>query len=758
MKVLYVEDDFRDADLTERWLRRIAPHIEFETASTIAEAKERLNVLSNEPLDLVLLDMHLIDGDGLSFLRYIRESRYDLAVVVVTGMGDEETAVAALKAKADDYVVKRTGYLTNLPNVLESALDHHKADVARRAHPLNVLYVNDEIASSERVVRYFSTVAEHIHLHVARTTAEVVSVFQAGGKDSGIDILLLVLNQPELNALEILKELRDKHGQDIPVLVLCNEGDEELGRQALKLGAVSYVVRTPGYLAQLPWELEEAHSRAELLRRDAALQESEERFRNVADTAPVFIWSTDFDKQCTYVNRPWLEFTGRTIDQELGAGWLESVHPDDRDHCFDTYTAAFDERKGFRMEYRLRRHDGEYRWVMDSGVPRYTTSGAFVGYIGSVVDITERREAEGSLEKALTELKQLKDRLHEENVYLQEEIRVASNFGEVIGESEALNRVLGLAEQVAPLDTTVLILGETGTGKELLARAIHGNSPRRGRPLVKVNCAALPHELIESELFGHEKGAFTGASTRRAGRFEIANGGTIFLDEIGELPLDLQVKLLRVLQESEFEPVGSSRTVRADVRVIAATNRNLGQAVHDGIFRTDLYYRLSIFPITMPPLRERKNDIPVLTRHFVKELTRKFGKQIDSIPQEVMVALRNCPWPGNIRELRNVIERAVIITHGSKLRLSEGSESAVVEVVPQLIKSEQTSDIKIGSVETLQQSQYNSIVRALKNSYWRIEGPYGAAAALNVHPSKLRAMMKKLGISRPKIKAQGTGT
>jgi transcriptional regulator with GAF, ATPase, and Fis domain len=307
-------------------------------------------------------------------------------------------------------------------------------------------------------------------------------------------------------------------------------------------------------------------------------------------------------------------------------------------------------------------------------------------------------------------------------------------------------RVLRQAEQVAPLDTTVLVLGETGTGKELLAHAIHRLSRRSQRSLVKVNCAALPGPLIESELFGYEKGAFTGADSRRIGRFEIAHEGTIFLDEVGELPLDLQAKLLRALEEGEFERVGGSRTLKVDVRLIAATNRNLEQAVHNGTFRSDLYYRLNIFPITLPPLRERKEDVTVLVRHFLKQLSQKFGKEIEGIPQDSMAKLRNYPWPGNVRELKNVIERAVIITQGPMLSLidkldarASGADSDLPSAADQLN-------------ETLEQHEYNLILRTLTKVHWKLEGPGGAAELLNIHPSTLRSRMRKLGIERPRVK------
>lgn len=639
MRILYVEDDPRDADLTLRRLQKTAPHFEVETVSTIEAALMRLKRINTEPLDLVLADVHLSDGDGLALLTHIREHMTPVAVVMVTGMGDEETAVTALKARADDYVVKGKDYLDRLPVTLESALNHYRADAARRSYPLKVLYIEGDSRDVENTRRHFAVHADHIQVDYLPSTREALLALQEPAPGLRYDVILLDFHQPQLDALELLKELKLACQQLSPVVLVCSHGDEDLANQGLRLGASRFVVKGPGYLYRLSWELEDVRSRAELLQREAALKVSEE-----------------------------------------------------------------------------------------------------------------------SLKQALNELRQLKDKLEEENVYLQEEIRLAANAGEIIGQSEALRRVLQMAEQVAPLDTTVLILGETGTGKELLAQAIHNASPRRAHTLVKVNCATLPGELIESELFGHEKGAFTGATARRTGRFEIANGGTIFLDEVGEMPLELQAKLLRVLQEGEFEPVGSSRTVRVDVRVVAATNRDLDEEVRNGMFRSDLFYRLSIFPITVPPLRERKNDIPMLVRHYVKEFSAKFGKDIEAIPQETMTALRNYPWPGNIRELRNVVERAVIVSQGSRLHLLDSLESTrlepPVQASPGIVGAAAEGDAANWG-ETLEHSQHNLIVQTLKRTYWRIEGPYGAAAALNIHPSKLRSLMKRLGITRPKTKTQG---
>ncbi|MCZ6636438.1 MAG: sigma 54-interacting transcriptional regulator, partial [bacterium] len=315
------------------------------------------------------------------------------------------------------------------------------------------------------------------------------------------------------------------------------------------------------------------------------------------------------------------------------------------------------------------------------------------------------------------------------------EIQGEHNFEDLIGGSEAIGKVLTQVDQVASTDATVLILGETGTGKELLARAVHNRSGRKERPLVKVNCAALPSELIESELFGHEKGAFTGATVQKIGRFELADGGTIFLDEIGDLPLELQAKLLRVLQGGEFERLGSAKTLQVDVRVIAATNRDLEEAVREKTFREDLFYRLNVFPIQSPPLRERKGDIPLLITYFVNKYSAKIGRSIEAVSKEAMAALQIYPWPGNVRELENVIERAVIVCPGD-----------ILEVGDWLPKSH--SDVMLSASGTLDDVQRSHILEVLGLTQWRIRGQDGAAHILGVKPTTLEARMKKLGIER----------
>jgi formate hydrogenlyase transcriptional activator len=348
----------------------------------------------------------------------------------------------------------------------------------------------------------------------------------------------------------------------------------------------------------------------------------------------------------------------------------------------------------------------------------------------------------------------LKEKLTQEKVYLEEEIRTEHNFDEIVGETAALRRVLKEVETVAPTDSTVLIRGETGTGKELIARALHDLSPRRDRTFVKLNCAAIPTGLLESELFGHEKGAFTGAICQKVGRFELAHQGTLFLDEVGDIPSELQPKLLRVLQEQEFERLGSTRTLRVDVRLVAATNRDLASMSANGQFRRDLYYRLNVFPILLPALRERREDIPRLVRHFAQRVARRMGRRIETVPTQAMNALVQYPWPGNIRELENVIERAVILSPGPALHINLDDFKATVQDVASSGNHAPTGarqpETPPGSAVTLAEAERDHILGVLRETGWVLGGPNGAAARLAMKRTTLQSRMKKLGIARPR--------
>ena len=380
------------------------------------------------------------------------------------------------------------------------------------------------------------------------------------------------------------------------------------------------------------------------------------------------------------------------------------------------------------------------------GVIKYEDD-AFTGDIEFLTQIGNQIAIAVENALAFAQIRELRDQLSKEKVYLEDEIRTEMNFAQIIGNSSSLRKVLKHVETVAPTDSTVLIYGETGTGKELIARAIHDLSPRRSKPFVKLNCAAIPTGLLESELFGHEKGAFTGAIAQRIGRFEVANGGTIFLDEIGEVPLELQTKLLRVLQEREFERLGSSRTLRTDARLIAATNRDLEVMVNEQKFRSDLFFRLNVFPVHVPPLRDRQGDIPLLVRHFTQQFSRRMKKTMDTIPSAAMDALCRYHWPGNIRELQNVIERAVIISTGPALNIDVSDLK--------LPKSDRTAETPASSNSAsgtlhnvLEETERQQILKALKQSNWVVAGPNGAAVQLGMKRTTLQQRIHKLGIVR----------
>ena len=401
---------------------------------------------------------------------------------------------------------------------------------------------------------------------------------------------------------------------------------------------------------------------------EEALRRSEKELRDVIETIPAIVWSALPDGSNVFVNKRWENYTGLSA---AGLGWQAAVHPDDLKRDLDAFYESSAKGVPIQNEVRLRRADGQYRRFSVTDASLRDEKGNILKWYGTLVDIEDHKRAEDSLQTAFDEIKKLKDQLCRENIALREEIDKTSMFEEIVGASPALKAVLARVAKVAPTDSTVFITGETGTGKELVARAIHKRSPRSSRAFVSVNCAAIPASLIASELFGHEKGAFTGAHQRRLGRFELAEGGTIFLDEIGELPNETQIALLRVLQEHEFERVGGNQAIRANVRVIAATNRDLKAAIEAGIFRRDLFYRLNVFPIEMPPLRERKEDIPMLVEYFIDRYASKAGKKIRGSDKKTLDLLQSYPWPGNIRELQNVIERSVILCDTENFSVDE---------------------------------------------------------------------------------------
>ncbi len=430
--------------------------------------------------------------------------------------------------------------------------------------------------------------------------------------------------------------------------------------------------------------------------------------------------------------------------------WFNRIHPEDRMRVRDLFETCLVQKINYEAQYRLLLPDGTVRYQHSIGRPLVNESGELVEFVGTAIDVTEHMLAKADLEKAFVEIKILKDQLAMENIALREEIDEASMFEEIVGTSRALRSVLSRIAKVAPTDSTVLITGETGTGKELVARAIHKRSHRSARAFVSVNCAAIPRDLICSELFGHEKGAFTGATQQRLGRFELASGGTIFLDEVGDLPAETQIALLRVLQEHEFERVGGTRSIQTDVRVIGATNRDLHAAIAGGTFRRDLYYRLNVFPIDVPSLRERREDIPVLVEYFIDRYARKAGKSIRGMNTKSLELLQSYAWPGNIRELQNVIERSVILCDTETFSIDESWLSR------QPLAREPKSGTEL--TRKLATQEKEMIEAALRESGGRVSGPSGAAAKLGIPGSTLDSKIRSLKINKNRFNATDPST
>ncbi len=470
--------------------------------------------------------------------------------------------------------------------------------------------------------------------------------------------------------------------------------------------------------------------------------------RLVIDSAPALIHTALPDGYLDFFNETWLKFVGLTLQDLEGWAWTVAIHPEDVEGILRRWRESLANGEPFLYEARVRRADGQYRWMLHHKVAVRDESGNIIKWYGSSIDIEERKRAELNLRKAFDQIESLKNQLYKDNLVLREEIDRSSMFEEIVGASPALRAVLSRVAKVAPTDSTVLLTGETGTGKELIARAIHKRSLRSARAFVSVNCAAIPVALIASDLFGHEKGAFTGALQRRLGRFELAEGGTIFLDEVGELPVDTQIALLRVLQEREFERVGGNHLIHADVRVITATNRDLQTAVAGGAFRRDLFYRLNVFPIEVPPLRQRKDDIPLLVEYFIDRYARKAGRKIRTIEKSTLELLQSYSWPGNIRELQNVIERSIIVCETDAFSVDPSwlcGESC--ETQPQTQTASRTA------AEPPAASEKEVIEAALAKTGGRVSGPAGAATALGMPPSTLESKIRSLRINKFRFRA-----
>ncbi|HSB73697.1 MAG TPA: sigma 54-interacting transcriptional regulator [Candidatus Methylomirabilis sp.] len=715
-------------------------------------------------------------------------------IVPLISGGKSIGALAVASTKPGQYTEADGAFLQEVANQVALAVHNMNSyealqrEVALRRRAEGVLRAIMEGTASVTGSEFFSSLARHLAstfdarcalvtewLDRARGRVRMLAFWQGAGLDENIEYDVGSTPCREVLDGSIRHYPKDLHG----LFPACRDvvgfdaesylGIPILGSQGRVMGHLAVLDDRPmdENGERLPvLQIFAARAGAEIERNlaEASLREMHQFNREVIDGASEGIIVYDTELRYVVFNRFMEELTGKPGSEVLGR-YAPDVFPFLHEKGMDAML-----RQAMRGEIvtcpdiLIQMPTGRVVWELNRYGPYRDAQGDIKGVIALVSDITQRKQAEEALRNALKEVESLKNRLQAENVYLQEEIRREHNFVELVGTSPSLVAVLGQVEQVAPTDSTVLLLGETGTGKELIARAIHNRSARKDRPLVKVNCAAISAGLVESELFGHLKGAFTGALERRVGRFELADGGTIFLDEVGELPLETQVKLLRVLQDGEFEPVGSSKTVCVDVRVIAATNRNLGDAVQEGRFRADLFFRLNVFPLVLPPLRSRLSDLPQLVAFFVSRYARKFGKRVEAVSQETLDRLAGYPWPGNIRELQNIVERAVILSQGPILELGADLLPAATtgdrradEPTPHPGRQALASGAAARGLQesapspliTLEEMERNHILAVLQKSRGVIEGPMGAATILKLHPNTLRSRMKKLGIKRP---------
>ena len=534
------------------------------------------------------------------------------------------------------------------------------------------------------------------------------------------DLILLDVMMPGIDGFEACRRLKERPDtRDIPVIFMSALSDTVDKVKGLRLGAVDYVTK--------PFQHEEVlarvHTHLTLQRLKRELAEREARLTAIVTGAMDVIVAFGADGRITLFN-PAAECVFGCAAAEVLGQPLDSLLSEPLRQVVREYQRRDEPTLWVPEGLHALRTGGE-PFPVEATLSRATVAEQPL-YTMILRDIAARKQAEAEF-----------NRLHGLNLYLRDEIQAEHDFEEMVGASAALRAVLREVETVASTQATVLVTGETGTGKELIARALHNRSARQAKPLIKLNCATIPANLAESELFGHEKGAFTGALARKLGRFELANGGTLFLDEVGELPLDLQAKLLRVLQEGEFERVGGSQTLKTDVRVIAATNRDLEQRCREGQFRPDLYYRLNVFPIQSPALRDRREDIPLLVRHFVQKYAASLGKTIETVPLATLARLQAYSWPGNVRELQHVIERAVIVSRGATLEFGDWLREPTAE-----------TGAGKASVTTLEEMEREHILKTLEIAGWRVSGENGAARLLGLKATTLEARMKKLGIER----------
>jgi PAS domain S-box-containing protein len=724
LRILHLEDDPRDAELVQDTLEADDIHCHLIRVQT---EPDYIVSLERGECDLILADYTLPSFDGLSALKIARQRRPDTPFIFVSGTLDEEVAIEALTVGATDYVFKTR--LSRIVPAVQRALRaaEEKAELRRAEEALR--RSEAYLAEAQRLSQtgsfgwdvaggaiYWSRETFRIFGYEPDITPTIALIDERTHPDDREDLR---------GRME--RVARQRSNIDVEHRLLLPDGSIKHVRvvghpSTSQSGSLEFV----GAVLDIT---ERRRVEEELRRSERYLEEAQRLTRSGSWAWNVRTRNTIWSKEMYRM----LDYDPKTTNPTL-SHFLDRVHPEDRPMMErqSKIESARWARVDSVTDYRIVLPDGTIRRLHSVGHPVLSETGDVIEVVGTSMDVTEQYEARVALETAFEQIKALKDQLHNENIVLREEVDKASMFEEIVGESPALHAVLTRVAKVAPTDSTVLVTGETGTGKELIARAIHKRSHRASRAFVSLNCASIPATLISSELFGHEKGAFTGALQRRLGRFEVAQGGTLFLDEIGELPAETQVALLRVLQERQFERIGGSHPIRADVRVITATNRDLESAIAAGTFRKDLFYRLNVFPIEIPPLRERREDIPTLVEYFIHRYARDAGKRIATIDKRTLQLLESYSWPGNIRELQNVIERSIIVCETD--RFSVDASWLTVESSP-VAKESAGQDRE-------------AIEAALAASGGRVSGPTGAAAQLGMPASTLESKIRSLKINK----------
>jgi PAS domain S-box-containing protein len=711
---------------------------------------------------LILLDVRMPDMDGYEICRRLKEDRRTahVPVIFVSALQDAEAKDRGFLAGGVDYISKPFEESEVLARVKTHTHLHQLQQNLEQMVSNRTLELETSQAELEEKVEELKKSEERYELAVAGSSAglwdwNILSdnLFTSdrfkellGYGPDEIDFQMDEFwNRLQPEDVDFVKHSIDKHLEERIPFIAEYRLRTKSGKYSWFHARGQAIWDERGEAVRMSGSITDISPRKKA---EGKILRSEERFRSLLEQSPMPIEILSTSGKIVQFNSSWEKLWG--VDEVAAAETMEKYNmrtdPQLKElGVNDLVEKAFSgehiilpslvyDANETATDFDIKNLEGfKSPWVQCHLYPLKDKNGTVVNVVNTYIDISDLKNAETEIRNAYGEISELKDQLEAESTYLQEEIKLEHNFENIIGRSESLKYVLNRIEQVAATESPVLIMGETGTGKELIARALHQLSARNKRPLVKVNCAALPSDLIESELFGREKGAFTGATTTQPGRFELAKGSTLFLDEIGELPLELQAKLLRVLDSGEFERLGSSHTIKSNARIIAATNRVLEEEVRNGCFREDLWYRLKVFPITVPPLRERAEDIPLLITWFVDQLSKKMGKKATEIPKSTMKMLQKYPWPGNVRELKNAVEGALIGARGKKLHFE----------LPQVMSKE------FSNFQSFEEMERDYIIRVLESCNWKIGGENSAASTLDMHVNTLRGRMKKLGIKKP---------